>query len=301
MLAPMAGVTDAAFRIVCRELGGCGMMFTEMVSAKGLCNRDAASLRLASVTQNERPISIQLFGSDPCVVARAIELLNDSSADAFDINMGCPVPKITKNGEGSALMRDLPLAANIVREAVKVSSKPVSVKIRKGYCHNCVNAVEMAKALEEVGAAMITVHGRTRDQLYGGTADWGIIGDVKKAVSIPIIGNGDVRCAEDAGLMMAQTGCDGIMIGRAAQGRPWIFSQFLPEASDKQVTSDLKKNTIKRHFEYAISFRGEHMGVLEMRKHLAWYVKGMRGAASLKNEIFRLTSVKDIMKIIENL
>ena len=343
MLAPMAGVADAAFRNICRELGGNGPMFTEMVSAKGLCFGDAKSFELACFSDAERPIGIQLFGGDPDIVARAIELISGYNADFIDINMGCPMPKITKNGEGSALMLDPMRAQAVVRAAVGAASgKPVSVKIRKGWDSERVNAVEFAKQLEASGAAMITVHGRTRYQMYGGQADWNIIADVKQAVGIPVVGNGDVSCPDEAIRMFRETSCDSVMIGRAARGKPWLLKDAgdavaqwcgsmgraaptsgacitvecgeAPEgALDGAPTSEpdsapasvpdgaLRIDVMKRHLELAVQMNGERKGILEMRKHLAWYIKGVKNAAALRNELFKLTGYNGILQCIENL
>ena len=329
MLAPMAGVADAAFRILCRELikdgdrcdcgvfGGGGFMFTEMVSAKGLCYGDAKSFELARVSDIERPIGIQIFGSEPNFVARAIELLNAYSADLIDINMGCPMPKVTKNGDGAALMLDPARAQAVVKAAVGAAAgKPVSVKIRSGWDEGNVNAVDFAKCMEGAGAAMITVHGRTREQMYGGMADWRIVADVKRAVSIPVVGNGDVCDARSAIEMLAETGCDGVMIGRAIRGKPWLLRDIgaavarwhrcgskLDSIAQNAACPPVSVmiNIMKRHLELAVQIKGERMGVLEMRKHMAWYIKGIKGAAALRNELFRLTDYDDILRTIENI
>ena len=318
LLAPMAGVADAAFRIICRELGFRGLMFTEMVSAKGLCFGDAKSFELARIREAERPIGIQLFGGEPDVIARAIKLLSDYGADLFDINMGCPMPKITRNGEGAALMLDPARAQAIVSAAAGASSTPVSVKIRKGWDGEHANAVEFAKRLEDAGAAIITVHGRARDQMYGGRADRRIIADVKQAVRIPVVGNGDVSCAEEAISMLHETDCDAVMIGRAVRGNPWLprdVEEGIAEGSSAEdgIAEGCSAPTVagysvserirvmKRHLELAILYKGERTGVLEMRKHLAWYTRGRRGAASVRNEIFRLTDYDGALRCIDNL
>ena len=336
LLAPMAGVADTAFRILCRELGFTGLAFTEMVSVKGLCYRDAKSFELAKINGAEKPVAIQLFGSEPDAFARAAELLGENDADFIDINMGCPMPKITKNGGGAALMLEPGLAGNIVKAAAGASAKPVSVKIRKGWDGDHVNAADFAKRLEDAGASMITVHGRTRDQLYGGKADWKIIEDVKKAVGIPVTGNGDVTDGAGAVKMMRETGCDGVMIGRAARGNPWVLlgasmaaasyglgcaaqtRDCTAQAQDRtaqaqnitaqaQDSSALardgasRKSVMKRHLELAVLYRGERMGVLEMRKHLAWYIKGVKGASALRDAIFRLTEYDGLLAYIDKL
>lgn len=301
-LAPMAGVTDMPFRILCKEQG-CGFVYTEMVSAKGIHYNDDKSFKLTEISDIEKPAAVQIFGSDPSIMAEIAERLNDSDASVIDINMGCPTPKITKNGEGSALMQKPELVAAIVKAVVKASAKPVTVKIRKGWNDDSVNAVEIAKIVEDCGASAVAVHGRTREQFYSGQADWEIIGKVKKAVSIPVIGNGDIVKPEDAKRMLEQTGCDAVMIGRGAQGNPWIFKrtlhylekgEMLPEPS-----ADEKINTILRHMKMLIDLKGEHIGVCEMRKHIAWYIKGMRNATQVKEKVFRMKDAGEIMQLLE--
>lgn len=301
-LAPMAGVTDMPFRLLCKEQG-CGLVYTEMVSAKGMYYEDDKSRKLAEINEKEKPAAVQIFGSEPYVMAKVAEELNNSNADIIDINMGCPTPKITKNGEGCALMLNPSLAGEIIREVVKVTNKPVTVKFRKGWDQSHVNAVEFAKIAEENGVKAVAIHGRTRDQFYGGKADLDVIAKVKEAVSIPVIGNGDIFTPEDAKEMLTKTNCDAVMIGRGAQGNPWIFKrvlhylktgQLLPEPSNEE-----KLEMIIRHMDMLIKQKGEPGGVSEMRKHIAWYIKGMRNSNHVKQEVFRFSCRDEVVNVLE--
>ena len=300
-LAPMAGVTDMAFRILCKRQG-CGLTYTEMVSAKGLHYKSDNTAVLLEIAEEEKPAAAQVFGSEPDIVAEAARQAEAGGAAIIDINMGCPTPKIVRNGDGSALMKSPVLVGEIVRSTVAAVKVPVTIKIRKGWDEESVNAVEVASIAAMEGAAAITVHGRTREQFYSGTADWNIIKRVKDAVDIPIIGNGDLITPQDAGRMLEETGCDAVMIGRGAQGNPWIFErtaeylktgELLPEPDFEQ-----RILTIMEHMDMVTELKGEGTGVKEMRKHAAWYLKGMPGSAKVKAEIFKLTicsQVKDIL------
>lgn len=300
-LAPMAGVTDMPFRILCKEQG-CGLVYTEMVSAKGMHYNDVKSEKLTEIDEREMPASVQIFGSDPGIMAEIAHKLDSSNASIIDINMGCPTPKITKNGEGSALMLKPALIGQIVKAVSQATNKPVTVKIRKGWDESRVNAVEIAKIAQENGAKAIAVHGRTREQFYSGKADWEIIARVKEAVGIPVVGNGDVTCPEDAENMLKLTGCDAVMVGRAAQGNPWIFRRILSYLEKGELlpepTNEEKLDMIIRHMRMLVELKGEHTGVLEMRKHIAWYLKGMRNSTSIKEKVFRITGMDEIIQLI---
>ena len=301
-LAPMAGVTDMPFRILCKEQG-CGLVYTEMVSAKGMHYNDIKTARLLEIDDCEKPACVQIFGSDPLIMAGIADRLNHSDASIIDINMGCPTPKITKNGEGSALMLKPELVGRIVREVTRASEKPVTVKIRKGWDENNVNAVDIARIAEENGARAVAVHGRTREQFYSGSADWSIIKKVKEAVSIPVIGNGDITSPEGADSMFKQTGCDAVMIGRGAQGDPWIFNRVLSYLRDgvriPEPSVEVKIQTIIRHMEMLVQLKGENTGVKEMRKHIAWYIKGMYGSASIKQRVFQMNTMEEVVFLMK--
>ncbi len=302
-LGPMAGVTDHAFRKLCKRHGA-GILFTEMVSAKGLLYKNSNTEELLETDESEGPIGIQLFGNDPLIMSKAAEILKDRNFDFVDINMGCPVPKVVNNGEGSALMKNPDLVYDIVKEMVKTAGKPVSVKIRKGFSKTDNNAPEVAKAAECGGAAFVTVHGRTREDYYSGKADWDIIGKVKAGVSIPVIGNGDIFAPEDAKRMLDKTGVDAVMIGRGAQGNPWIFErintyletgELLPEVSVSE-----RIETALEHARMEIELKGEYTGIREMRKHVAWYMSGFPGAGRLRSAVNYTESYDELKKLLYN-
>ena len=303
ILAPMAGVTDLPFRLLCKEQG-CDILYTEMVSAKAILYKNRNTESLLEIDPRENPVSLQLFGSDPEIISTIAHQIEERPFDILDLNMGCPVPKIVNNGEGSALMKNPKLAGEIIRRTVRAIDKPVTVKIRKGFDDEHINAVEMAKIAEDAGAAAVAVHGRTREQFYSGKADWDIIRQVKEAVSIPVIGNGDLLTAEDVIAMEEQTGCDGFMIARGAQGNPWIFRQILHyfETGEHLAKPTLEEVTqmILRHARMMLEFKGEYIGIREIRKHAAWYTAGYPNSARLRVAINNVESFEALEELLMN-
>ena len=304
ILAPMAGVSDLPFRVLCREHGA-AMVCMEMISAKALEYHNRNTLELLRIDPSENPVSLQLFGSDPEIISRQAKQIEELPYDILDLNMGCPVPKVAGNGEGSALMKDPVLAGKIIEMTAGKTKKPVTVKIRKGFDGNHVNAVEIARIAQESGAAAIAVHARTREQYYSGKADWEIIRQVKEAVSIPVIGNGDVTTPQDAENMLTQTGCDGVMIGRGARGNPWIFERILtymetgtdPGRPDETQIRDM----ILRHARMQIEYNGEMMGIRQMRKHVAWYTAGLKFSARLRSAVNGAATYAQLEELVSSL
>ncbi|MDO4535528.1 MAG: tRNA dihydrouridine synthase DusB [Clostridium perfringens] len=301
-LAPMAGVTDIAFRGLCKEMG-CGLVYTEMVSAKALYYESENTKTLMRIAEEEKPVACQMFGSDPKIMSYVTERYFNTNDDIciVDINMGCPAPKIIKNGDGSALMKNPKLAYEIVKEVKKASTKPVTVKFRMGYDENNINAVEFAKIIESAGADAIAVHGRTRAQMYEGKANWDIIRQVKESVNIPVIGNGDVFSDEDAMNLVKTSNCDGIMIGRGSTGNPWIFKQIVDKLNNKEVKYPKaweKLDMCIKHYNLALKYDGEYKAVREMRKHSAWYIKGLPKCTDIKNKINLETDSQKVLEIL---
>lgn len=304
ILAPMAGVSDLPFRLLCREKGA-GLVCMEMVSAKAIYYNNKNTQELMEIHPSEKPVSLQLFGSDPVIISEMAKRIEDRPFDILDLNMGCPVPKVVNNGEGSALMKDPALVEKIITQTVKAIKKPVTIKIRKGFSEQTVNAVEIAKIAEGCGAAAVAVHGRTREQYYTGVADWDIIRQVKEAVSIPVFGNGDVTDALSAQAMLLETGCDGVMIGRAARGNPWIFSEidhYLKTGEKAPAkTYEEVREVILRHAKMELEYKGEYTAVREMRKHIAWYTAGYPNSAALRREINTMESFEQLEEAVRNI
>ena len=294
--APMAGVTDLPFRLLLKEQGA-GLVCSEMVSAKAIYYNNKNTEPLMMVDEKERPFSLQLFGSDPELMAEMVRKIEDRPFDIIDINMGCPVPKVVNNGEGSALMKQPLLAGKIIEAMAKATEKPVTVKIRKGFDDEHVNAVEMAHIAQESGAAAVAVHGRTREQYYHGKADWDIIRQVKEAVSIPVIGNGDINSSEAAKEIQKQTGCDGIMVARGLQGNPWLISQILYDKPKPAIEEVVQM--ILRHAKMQVGFSGEYLGIRQMRKHVAWYTTGYPGSSKLRGMVNQVESLEELEQLLE--
>ncbi|MBD5521283.1 MAG: tRNA dihydrouridine synthase DusB [Lachnospiraceae bacterium] len=304
ILAPMAGVTDLPFRLLCSRQGA-GLVCMEMISAKAVLYKNKNTESLLEIHPDEGPVSLQLFGSDPQIVSDIARQIEERPFSILDINMGCPMPKIVNNGEGSALMKNPKLAGEIVSAVVKVIKKPVTVKIRSGFDKEHINAVEMAKVIEDAGASAIAVHARTKEQLYAGEADWEIIAKVKDVVSIPVIGNGDVACGESAAKMLKQTNCDAVMIGRASRGNPWIFSQIRAYLEEGVVlpnpTKEERKEMMLEHARLQLECKGEYTGIREMRKHVSWYTAGMPHSAKLRQEINSMENFASLEELIKKI
>lgn len=294
-LAPMAGITDLAYRSICKEFGA-GLVYTEMISAKGIYYNDEKTKLLTQIDEKERPVAIQIFGSDADIMANVAKRMSEK-ADIIDINMGCPAPKVVKNDDGSKLMLNPVLIDEIAYKVVKSSTVPVTVKIRKGWNDENVNAVEIAKILEKNGVSAVAVHGRTREQFYSGIADWDIIKKVKESVNIPVIGNGDIIDIDSANKMIEYTGCDAIMVGRAALGKPWIFKEIIEQNKIDMKQEELYK-IIKKHYDLLSELKGEYIAVREMRKHISWYIKGLPLATQIRNQINMLESKEEVLELL---
>ncbi|MCD8398586.1 MAG: tRNA dihydrouridine synthase DusB [Lachnospiraceae bacterium] len=297
----MAGVSDLPFRLLCHEQGA-GLVCSEMVSAKAIYYRNKNTGVLMATDPRERPVSLQLFGSDPDVISEMAAQIEDQPFDILDFNLGCPVPKVTKNGEGSALMQNPALVEEILTKTVRKIHKPMTVKIRKGFSENEVNAVEIARIAEASGVSAIAVHGRTREQYYSGRADWDIIRQVKEAVKIPVIGNGDIDSPQAAQRMLEETGCDGIMIGRAARGNPWLFAQIRSWLLEGKLISkptwEEVREMMLRHARMQVAFKGEYIGIREMRAHLSWYTVGFPNSSRFRREINSIETFEELERLL---
>jgi tRNA-dihydrouridine synthase B len=303
VLAPMAGVTDIAYRPICKEMGA-GLVCMEMVSAKAIVYNNKKTAEMLETRPEERPVSLQLFGSDPKYMAEAARRIEDLPFDILDVNMGCPVPKVVNNGEGSALMKDPVLVGKIVEALVKTVNKPVTVKIRTGFDSQHYNAPEVAYAAQESGAAAVAVHGRTREEMYSGRADWTKIREVKEKIKIPVFGNGDIESPEDVKKMYEETGCDGYLIARATRGNPWIFRDILEyfEKGKKPEPRTINeiRDMIIRHAKLEIEAKGEYIGIREMRKHIAWYTQGIPHSSDLRRQTNFIETYEDMLKVLDN-
>ncbi len=299
-LGPMAGVTDMVYRQLCQEQG-CEVTYTEMVSAKAIYYNNKKTSTLLAIDDAEFNVGVQLFGREPELMAEMIKKIDNDKITSYDVNMGCPVPKIVNNGEGSALMKEPLLIGKIVEALVRVTNKPISIKIRSGFNDESLNAVEVAHIAQESGATHVAIHGRTREQYYSGKANWDIIKTVKEAVTIPIIGNGDVECGEDIQKIIKYTNCDGVMIGRGAMGNPWIFKELIYALEGKEYTRPTTKeivDTIYRHGNMLVDHKGEYIAMREMRKHVSWYTRGLTNATRLRNDINRVETIEDLTVLI---
>lgn len=297
LLAPMAGITDLAFRRICKKYGNPGLVYTEMASSRAIFHNDEKTKKLLNVNEEERPIAVQIFGSDAQIMSFAAKEVSEI-ADIIDINMGCPAPKVVKNGDGSKLLLNPDLIGEIVHEVVKTTKKPVTVKIRKGWDKSNINAVQVAKIIEQAGASAVTIHGRTREEYYGGKVDLDIIKKVKEAVNIPVIGNGDIKSIEDAKRMFDYCNVDGIMIGRATIGNPWLINQIVREEK-KEISNEEKLKVLKEHIELAVAEKGEYIAVREMRKHICWYIKNLKESSKIREKINRIESVQELEACLE--